>query len=420
MTVPIDLNLARTLKQLRERPAPQVTCGDGNPEGQINSGYSPFEARLEGFIGDVDGAMPTVHPDDVLAQLDDVITRMPAGEVGDPDAFKHAYHLLLQHGEPALRKILRPLASPIPEILPDEIASLEAVIIADGTRPSFLLREGNVAPDHPFLGFWRDDMTAFQPALRKLSACVGRIQPVQGGPGRFNGTGVLVDATELLVLTNFHVVQHARNVSDVAMVSDGNRLNVKGDWFIDFVGEVDSAKTNTWKVKEVRLPANAGVSFAGVDAAVLRIEPITSQESQLPEPAIVLSGDLNYATGAGAATLATIGYPGAPDTQPRKGVTVDWNFVTKTLFNNLFGLKRVAPGKFDSGVGTVSGDLLGHVLSHDATTFGGASGSPVFAWMDEKSPVFALHFAGHTQTANYAVSLHKTREVLHAIGVPIA
>lgn len=369
--------------------------------------------------GASDDATVPVHADDVLARLDDVVRHMPAGEVGDPNEFKKALQTLLKHGEPALRKLLHPAATLPPQFSPDDLASMEAVVIADGTRPSFLLRDGSFASDHPFLGGWKDEMTAFRPALRRLADCVGRLQLPDGGPAKYNGTGFLVDANDCLVLTNYHVVVHARRVSLVEMSGTDAQLDVTSPWVIDFNGEVDSERKNRWLVKEVRLPAGFGVSFAGVDAAVLRIEPFDAQESSMPLQAIVLSGDPNYASGARTPTLATIGFPGYPDQSLPIGATVDWNFVITTLFNNLFGLKRFAPGEFRDGTGSVKGDRLGHVLSHDATTFGGASGSPVLGWKDEGSPAFALHFAGLNTEANYAVSLHKTKAALRAVGAPI-
>jgi serine protease len=223
-----------------------------------------------------------------------------------------------------------------------------------------------------------------------------------------------------LVLTNLHVVVHARNNSGVKMeeVPGKTRLTVKGDWVIDFIGESANPARNRWRVREVRLPKGAGVSFSGLDVAVLRIEPF-GDESKLPEAAVLLSGQAEYALGEGSTSLVTIGFPGEPNTAAPAGAQVDWNFVIKTLFNNRFGVKRVAPGRFKAGVGSVAEDTLGHVLSHDATTFGGASGSLLFAWREDDRPAFALHFAGATSVANYAVSLHKAAAALAETGVKI-
>src|SRR5262249_26772279 len=158
---------------------------------------------------------------------------------------------------------------------------------------------------------------------------------------------------------------------------------------------------NRFRVKEVLLPKGFGPGFTGLDAAVLRIEQLDQTESRLPAEAIKLSSDVDYANGV-SATLITIGFPGEPDPVTPLGKTIDWNFVIKTLFGNRFGVKRVAPGRFMASPGTVEDDTLGHVLTHNATTFGGASGSLVFAWKDQGSPAFGLHFSGATLSANNA------------------
>lgn len=404
MEAPKPLDRATSIKSMLRRRASRNAAG---AEGVV------------GTEGAMDVATAPIHADDVLSRLDEVVKHMPANEVGDEADFKRALATLLGHGEPALRKLLHPSPTSTPVFSQDDLASLEAVVIADGTRPSFLLREGSFAPDHPFLGSWKNEMTDVRPTLRRLAGCVGRLQLPNGGPAKYNGTGFLVDANDCLVLTNYHVVMHARTFSGVAMSGTDTKLTVNGAWVIDFNGEVDTEQKNRWLVKEVRLPVGFGVSFDGLDAALLRIEPYDSDESKLPPPAIVLSGDPNYASGARAPTLGTIGFPGYPDKTLPDGATVDWHFVITTLFNNLFGLKRFAPGEFRDGIGSVAGDQFGHVLSHDATTFGGASGSPVFGWKDEGSPAFALHFAGLNTEANYALSLHKAKAALRAVGAPI-
>lgn len=359
------------------------------------------------------------HPDDVLAPLHDLEKRLPVDEVGDPDIFRYHLRDLLKAGEPAVRKLLLGTPQEVQNLSQGELATAEAVVISNGTRPSFLLREGRYQQDHPFLGKWAGDMAAFQPYLSDLAGRVGRLQPAAGGAADYNGTGTLVDAAKALVLTNYHVVEHARDFSRIAMEPKNNVWRVKGDWVIDFCGETGTTKRCRWRVVEARLPRGYGVSFSGLDAAVLRIEPI-GDESTMPACAVplVLSGDANYAIGSGSKVLATVGFPGEPDTTTPPQGSVDWNYVVKVLFNNRFGLKRVAPGEFLHGVGSVAG-APAHVLTHDATTFGGASGSLVFAIREDNVPAFALHFAGETLSANYALSLHATADALKEIGLDI-
>lgn len=361
-------------------------------------------------------ALDDLHPDDVLERVSSILKAMPQDEVGDPAAFQDALEKLLRHGEAGLKKLIGPARSDAPPT-PDQLASAEALIIADGTRPSFLLTEGSFKHDHPFLGTWHDDMVAFAPRLRSLSASIGRIQPLNGSAANFIGTGTLVDAGKGLVLTNHHVYAAARQ--RVEMRDNGDAIEVLGDLVIDFIGESGNPARNRWRIKEVRLPVGAATSFAGVDAAVMRIEPLDAQESKLPIQAITLSASPDYAEGA-SPTFVTVGYPGPPDVNSAPpGALIDWNFVIATLFNNRFGVKRAAPGRFLLPPGSVPEDHLGHVLSHDATTFGGASGSLLFAWKDDGGPAFGLHFAGATSTANYAVSLERAAKALRWAGLTL-
>jgi serine protease len=379
-------------------------------------GAQSAERALESVESPAAGA---VHPDDVLARVDAVLRAMPADEKGDEEEFKKALETLLENGEPALKKLVLPASASETGMTGDHVASLEAIVITDGSRPSFLLRGGgNFDPNHPFLLDWHDDMIAFAPMLKQLASGVGRIQPANGNVSNFIGTGALVDRDNGLVLTNFHVADDARKEFGVAMEGDNKLLRVTGDLFIDFDGETSTSGHNRFRVKEVRLPEDFGRGFAGLDAVVMRIEPLDPTESKLPPEAIKLSGDSDYANGA-SRTLVTIGFPGEPDPVTPAGATIDWTFVIKTLFGNRFGVKRVAPGRFKESPGAVKGDGFARVFTHDATTFGGASGSLVFAWRDEGAPAFGLHFSGATLSANNAVSMNKAADALRKIGVPI-
>jgi len=362
--------------------------------------------------GGTDG--PPRHVDEVLQDVETALNTLPKDEIGDEAEFRKAFGLLFQHAETTLKKALAPDGPGLLDL--DELGSLEALVIADGSRPSFLLRDGQIPPNHPFLGMWKPDFEGRGSIVSRLAERVGRIQPPDGGPANYSGTGTLVDAARGLVLTNYHVVNHARNRLGVAMEGSGPILRVTGDWVIDFAGETGSSTRKRWRINEVRLPNGVGESFDGIDAAVLRIEPFEAGETSLPAPLIMLSDDADYASGAAVQSLITIGFPGYPDTTAPAGAKVDWNWVIGTLFNNRFGLKRVAPGTIRRAAG-VAVPRAAHVLAHDATTFGGASGSLVFAWKDEAQPAFALHFAGATLTDNYAAALHSVHAALRELGL---
>ncbi len=390
-----------------------------------------FDARVRGVLEMLGGASadsgagqaesaagaPQVHPDDVLARVDSILKRMPESEVEDAEAFRQACATLLRHAEPALKRLAPGMAPG--QLSADHLGSLEAIVIADGSRPSFLLRNGGrFDTAHPFLASWRDDMLAFAPDLRRLAAAVGRIQPANGNAANFFGTGTLVDRAKGLVLTNFHVLDAARESPGVAIDGEDRELKVTGDLVIDFDAESGTTKRNRFRVVHASLPEGFGIGFAGMDAAVLRIEPMDGAQSRMPAHAAVLSLDADLGNGA-STTLATVGFPGEPIPENPPGATVDWHFVLKTLFGNRFGVKRVAPGRFRLAPGSVEGDPFGRVMSHDATTFGGASGSLMFAWKDQGTPGYGLHFSGATLSANYALSLQRSADALRAIGVPL-
>lgn len=358
-------------------------------------------------------------PDEVLGRVDAVLRAMPRDEVPDPAAFEQALKTLFLYGEGALRKLALPESdTPAFGLSGDQMASLEAIVITDGSRPSFLLRQGAVAAEHPFLADWRDPMADFASRLQTLAGAVGRIQPGGGHASRFAGTGTLVDRDKGLVLTNFHVVDDARSVFGVEMENDGaGGLRVLGELFIDFDGEVGTAGENLFKVVAVQLPPGAGRGFGALDAAVLRIES-AGPNSRLPDAQALLSADMHFANG-GSEMLATIGFPGTPTQSSPLGTTVDWNFVVKTLFGNRFGVKRVAPGKFMAPPGSVTLDASKRVLTHDATTFGGSSGSLIFALGEEAAPAFGLHFAGVTLSANHAVALARAADALRSVGLAL-
>ncbi len=394
MGAPFGTRVSEVLEALAAR-------GDTVPVGQSGRSESAANSRP--------------HPDDVLTRVEDILKRMPADEVSDPDAFQKAYTTLLQHGESALKEV----AADRRNLSPDHLGSLEAIVIADGSRPSFLLRNGgNFDPKHPFLAAWHDDMLAFAPDLRRLAAAVGRIQPANGNAANFFGTGTLIDRNKGLVLTNFHVLDAARETPGISIDGEDRELKVTGDLVIDFDAESGTTGRNRFRVVHASLPEGFGIGFAGMDAAVLRIEPIDAQ-SKLPAVAPSLSGDADLSNGS-SSTLVTVGFPGEPIPDNPPGATVDWHFVLTTLFGNRFGVKRVAPGRFRLSPGSVQGDAFGRVMSHDATTFGGASGSLMFAWKDEGAPGYGLHFSGATLSANYALSLQRSADALRAIGVPLA
>ncbi len=372
------------------------------------------EASRQAGTESLDRAEAALPPDATPSRPQDILDAVEANLSPprgiDEAEWRKARDQLLKHAGSALARLKqgdRQLAA-------DEGCAMEAIVVSDGTRPSFLLCDGEVASDDPFLGSWGGQVkTAEANGIARLIAAVGRIQPANGHASRFIGTGTLIDRDAGLVLTNYHVIESARSDFGVAMTQTDNRIRVDGVLEIDFVGESCSLATCRFRIAEVLLPAGYGSTFDGLDAAVARIEPLKAGAS-LPETVPQLSRDPAYATGA-LTSLALIGFPAAPAFQD--GENVDWDFVIKTLFGNRFGVKRLAPGRFTQPLGSHPQDTRALAIGHDATTFGGASGALVAAWLDPETPCFAIHFGGKTESGNYALSFAAVHKALEAIGI---
>lgn len=352
--------------------------------------------------------------DDMLGRVESLIDSLPEDEVGDREEFRRALDTLIACGDPALRKLVF-APSPRPLSL-DELTAVESLVVVDGSRPSFLLRNGQIAADHPFIGQWSDEIATFAARQKAVASAVGRIQPSGGHSSNYIGTGTVV-RNDGVVITNYHVIDDARTKKFIAMTDMGQgRLRVDGDLFIDFDAEVSVASEALFKIVDVQLPEGAGRTEGSVDFAVLRIEPY-SLGVVLPSP-VVVSADSSFASG-GSATFATIGFPGRPKIENVEGAKIDWNWVVATLFGNRFGVKRMAPGEFVAPPGTEAWDTRKIVFRHDATTFDGASGSLLCAWDFNGAPTFGIHVRGRTGYGNFALATSKLAVALRKLGVPL-
>jgi endonuclease G, mitochondrial len=113
-----------------------------------------------------------------------------------------------------------------------------------------------------------------------------------------------------------------------------------------------------------------------LDLALLRLAPGARSEHVIP------LGTVDVDAGA---PIAAVGFPvpGQVDMEVAGG-----------LLGAAFGVKRVSPG--------VVIERWGGVLSHDCTTLGGSSGSPVFT-LGEAASLVGVHYDGWYLTSNHAV-----------------
>nr|WP_246800883.1 S8 family serine peptidase [Mesorhizobium amorphae] len=338
-------------------------------------------------------------------------------ETADRQAVQAALSMLQEHGAEALKKLTGLDGLAAAPLTLDEQASLEAIVIADGTRPSFLIEGGAPPAIHPFMGAWGSMVAPLQPELAILAGAVGRIQPSKGHNGHFIGTGSLVDKQKGVILTNYHVLDDAMQTFLIPMQRvSPTQIRVLADLEIDFLGEATSFASNRFRIVEANLHPNSGRGFGRLDAVTMKIEPIGAA-SVLPA-AIKFSGKTIDFRGASGRNLCTIGFPGRPEMEQGPSGRVNWEFVLKTLFGDVFGVKRLAPGRVIRTPGDVEQDPLGNVFGHDATTFKGASGSPVFAWGVDGQPAIGLHFAGDIEVSNYSLTSAIVAEQFGSLGVP--
>lgn len=356
-------------------------------------------------------------------RLDDLIERMPPGEVKDRAAFERALRLLREHAPPALDKLPDPATS----MTDNELGALEAVVKADGSRPSLLVRGGWITETHPFIGGWADKLFIGRPRLKEIIPMCGRIQPTGGHASRFAGTGTLLDPQGPWVLTNFHVLSEALARFPIPHIPSATGLRVTRGLEIDFAGETESTEQNRWTIVEAVLPARAGKGFGVVDAVMLRLgRSLDSKALPLPEAdpgeaprRVTLSDHGRYLTGQ-APDFVTIGFPANPPRIAGEANGIDWGWVVGTLFGNEFGVKRLAPGLFHRPLGSAARDADTRLaFGHDATTLRGASGSLLFAFRDPGAPAFGLHFAGFDNDSNYAISVPALAQAFEGRGVAL-
>jgi len=331
-------------------------------------------------------------------------------DVDDRD-FRQALDLWLRTTDRAARRLDNNPDAPLP---PDEVYALEAVVRADGTRPSLLVRSGVVDPVQPLAAGWTGQLAAAGDRLTRAVAAIGRVEPTHPSGSDFFGTCWVVDDRNGLVLTNRHVLDAMVERLPHAVARTTAGFRVFDGAFVDFAAESGSADVRRYRIVEAAPSQVNGTDFARLDAAVLRIEPLPDGPQDVPD-ALTVSADPDGPLGR-LASYCIVGYPAQPVYASGTIEGVDWAWVTRTLFGNVYGVKRLAPGMTHRPLGSLPGDKRRWVFGHDATTLGGNSGSPALAWTDS---AFGLHFAGRSIDTNCAHAVSAITSELRALGVPI-
>ncbi|GAA1553048.1 DNA/RNA non-specific endonuclease [Kribbella sancticallisti] len=222
-----------------------------------------------------------------------------------------------------------------------------------------------------------------EPSVRS----VGRVEFVNHTMG-WGGTGWViseVDETTRVIATNRHVAKlvaaRADNGKGIFLRSPASGVRYGAE--IDFKEEVNSNPGDAQPVKVTEIIYLA--DDAAPDVALLRIKG-----PNLPS-ALPLADDEADA----GLRVALIGYPAYDPRNDRHDQA--------RYFKGLFEVKRFAPGFVMQALGGQA------ALTHDCTSLGGNSGSPLISLEDGK--VVGLHYAGLYGVENHAVGVNTLRRL---------
>lgn len=302
-------------------------------------------------------------------ELDAVASRLAmVNEAGTPGypGMEGAHRPELLLGAAGLRKVIDGRPQTLTEA---EIIGLEAIIVLEG-RPALRIQGAD------FYGLpprW-EVLDDHREAIKASIARVGRIE-VTGHPHhKWIGTGFL--AGPGTVLTNRHVAREfARTGVFGWKFKPGMsaRLNV-------------SAENGAADPVEFALTGIAGIHDL-YDLAVLMIARTDCTGESLPTPLQVAADQPGTVVDR---MVYVVGYP-------------DWDGLRndsahmREIFADVYGVKRLQPGLITSWASGA------RVLTHDCSTLGGNSGSPVIDL--ETHQVVGVHYSGTYLVENKAIPL---------------
>jgi hypothetical protein len=391
----------------------------------------PLQERLLGRL-----ALPSAQGRGGLETLSSAVTvmkvrdRIAAAEYSllrraetTPGVDRDVIERLLKHGEAGLLKLDQERERA--RLHPDELFGLEAVIESDGSRPVLFVQDGTIDLDSPDLAGdlsrpWREAAEKCLPSIGKIVQSVGAIQLPAFDNMRI-GTGFAVGPG--LILTNRHVLEELATFQDGAWAPRYEaEIDFRGEFEREFERESERRFTLGPVVRFGPDPINRQIDFAHLDFALIRVQG----DLQDFPPALALQGDagaLKVVPGK-APSIYVVGFPAKPLTTtpgedpgpagnpPPKH---EYEGVIERLFRNRFGSKRWAPGYVDAGPGQLVNDKRRWVLSHDASTLAGNSGSCVVDFSRDGARVVGLHFGGRLRVENWAHVMAALREQFDGI-----
>lgn len=363
----------------------------------------PLSVRRGGLEAAVD-AGPDLSESRIAASLELAREHMARGARGGgglesfAPEISEAQDRVLGAAEQGLRKLAQ--EGDRAELTREEYGGLEAIIVADGSRPSLFVQDDKVDPDVPQAGTWKPLIEPMQEAIRTVARSVGRINVRSPWYPSGVGTGFVVAPG--LIMTNRHVLE------PIAFPADGGwRFKFAGT-AIDFAAERDRARERTFAI--------TGVRFAGPEAINDRLErpprkldmallEVATDNGQEALPA-ALPVSLDVPVLSSHLEVYLMGFPAKPRS----------DYETTEVLQQVFGpqdysVKRFAPGYILAGPDTVDDGGHHRVIVHECSTLGGNSGSCIIDFRTGGTAV-GLHFGGVKREENFAHALARLQDIL--------
>ncbi len=265
---------------------------------------------------------------------------------------------------------------------------LEAIVEIVG-RPPLVVQNDTVQGKTTIDAFFPGNIAGKIAGIEKFLPSVGRLEFLNHDRD-WDGTGWVIDEDgpgHLLVVTNRHVAAKvARRTFRGDAVYAFGPGNVRYGAQIDFGEEVDVAPdpARTFRIDSFTYLADD----ISADVAIGRIAKPGAGSVIGPLP-------LADREGTDDETVGLVGYP-AYDSR-------NAHVHMERYFKGLYDVKRFAPGFLKPG-----GEM--GVLSHDCTSLGGNSGSPLLSL--DQGKVVGLHFAGKYRVGNSAVRVGTLKAIL--------
>ncbi|MEV8533330.1 serine protease [Streptomyces sp. NPDC051211] len=316
--------------------------------------------------------------DEEISESDVADEDVPPEEVSAAQIERAAHEeraRVLQAGVRGLEKLA---AGRRDDVDDDEYFGVEAIVLLEG-RPAILVQGQDFAAQ---AGDWAV-LEGQRAGIRESIARVGRVEVSGHLDLDWLGTGFLVSPD--VVMTNRHVAaEFTRSDGGGGFTfrpGMGARIDTREE-----LGAPASDGSFEFNVTEV-----VGI-HSEVDMALLRVAPAAGGGGTLPTPLPVAADAPADLAGR---PVYVVGYPAADGRRNEPEAM-------SRIFMDVYNVKRLQPG-------TATALLTdGFTMTHDCSTLGGNSGSPVFDLADHR--VLGLHFGGRFRSGNFAVPLFALTE----------